>query len=83
MSQGCQTRRTSSRRRAIWAGVVAEPGNVSVMPADDDVGLEDEPLRQEIDLLGDVMAAVAGATDRFAEPQIDEVLGARAKPQGS
>jgi hypothetical protein len=51
------------------------------MPADD-VGLEDEPLRQEIDLLGAVMAAVAGATDRLAEPQIDEVLGAT-RPQTS
>lgn len=50
------------------------------MLADEDVGLEDEPLRREIDLLGALMAAVAGATDRLAEPQIDEVLGATRPP---
>lgn len=49
------------------------------MPADDEVGLEDESLLQEIDLLGEVMAAAASATDRLPEPKIDEVLGA--KPQ--
>jgi hypothetical protein len=44
------------------------------MPADDDLGLVDEPLRQEIDLLGELMVAVADATDHLAVPQIDEVL---------
>jgi hypothetical protein len=73
-------RRTSIRRPAFWAGVVAEPEEVSVMPADDDAGLVDESLRQEIDLLGDLMAAVADATDHLPEPQIDEVLGTRARP---
>jgi hypothetical protein len=57
--------------------VVAEPGKVSVMSADDDVGLEDEQLRQEIHLLGELLAAVAGATEHLHDAQIDDVLGSR------
>ena len=42
--------------------------------------LDDETLREEIELLGEVMAAAADAAERLPAPQLDEVLGAAVEP---
>jgi hypothetical protein len=47
---------------------------VSKVPADEGHDLEDEPLQQEIVLLGELMAAAAGATQHLQDQQIDELL---------
>jgi hypothetical protein len=44
------------------------------VPPDEGHELQDQPLEQEIALLGELMAAAAGATNRLDESQIDEVL---------
>jgi hypothetical protein len=45
-----------------------------MLPADQGHELEDQPLEQEIVLLGELMAAAAEATDHLDESQIDDVL---------
>ena len=66
-------RQTGNGGQRFWRRAVEVP-EVSVVPPDDDVWLEDETLRQEIELLAEVMVAAAAATRPLAQTQIDEVL---------
>ena len=48
---------------------------VEPVPTDPVEQLIDQPLAEEIELLGDLLAATADADRAMTEPEIDEVLG--------
>ena len=45
------------------------------VPTDPAHQLIDQPLAEEIELLGEVVAAAAAAEDVMTDPEIDEALG--------
>lgn len=52
---------------------------VNLVPPDKGHELVDQPLEQEIALLGELMAAAAEVTDHLDESRIDEVLDDRSR----
>lgn len=48
---------------------------VTLMTADEE--LVDQALRQEIELVGDLVVAASAASGRMCQEEVDEVLGVR------
>ena len=72
-SVGCQRLRAVTRRPTVTSAGVRRWQGMVTMP--DDPEITDEALGSEIELLGEVITAAAGAESLLTDAQIDTVLG--------
>lgn len=72
-SVGCQRLGAVSRTLAVTSAGVRRWQGMVTMP--DDPEITDEALGSEIELLGEVITAAAGAEGLLTDAQVDAVLG--------